>query len=327
MKKIVIFGANGNIGREAVKAFSKAGWQVRAVTRDGIYAHDRHIEAVSADAMDKNQVVEASQGCDFIFNALNVPYTQWSSTCLVLAQNIMAAAKRHQAVHLFPANVYNYGTNIPQIVKPDSPTDGDTQKGRIRIDMENLFDKYATQHQVQTIILRAGDFFGGEVVGSTWFDMVIAKSLSKGKMTYPGAMGKIHAWAYLPDFAQSFVDIARDAKTLGNFEMFHFEGHCVSGSQLKTALENVLNRPLKCGKLPWALLRAGGLVWPMWKEICEMSYLWNAGHQLDGSKLAQQVGDIQSTPLEQALRQSLTGLGIETPTVQDAPGYLLADVQ
>ena len=34
-KKIAIFGANGNIGHQAVEAFGKAGWQVRAVTRQG----------------------------------------------------------------------------------------------------------------------------------------------------------------------------------------------------------------------------------------------------------------------------------------------------
>ena len=48
----------------------------------------------------------------------------------------------------------------------------------------------------------------------------------------------------------------------------------------------------KHGGMPWAVLKLGGLVVPMWREIAEMSYLWQVPHALDGSALARAVGPL-----------------------------------
>ncbi len=322
MNKIAIFGANGNFGFQAAKAFTKAGWQVRAITRDGIYDRVEVTETASADAMDETQVIAATKGCEYILNCVNPPYPKWGEMCMPVALNMISAAKQHGAVHLFPANVYNYGTEIPSVIHNSSPMKPDTKKGQIRLDMEQLFEKFAIENGVQTIIIRAGDFFGGQNPDTSWFDLAICKSLAKGKMTYPGPMDIIHSWAYLPDFAQSFVKMAEQSEKLDKFETFLFEGHAISGNQLLSALENVVGKPLKPARIPWSLIRLAGIFSPMMKEVSEMSYLWNAPHQMDASKLESRIDNLQHTPLEQALSKALANSDNEFQIDKEIPQIL-----
>ena len=161
MTKIAILGANGRLGRVVVKAFIDAGFDVRAVTRTGkVPAELKGASAVAGDALDRGSLIRATEGVDIIFNGLNPIYTDWGK-CLPMAENVMAACHANGALHLFPGTVYNYGSPMPQVVTEDTPFHPTTEKGRIRCAMEALFRREADGGRVRTIILRAGDFFGG----------------------------------------------------------------------------------------------------------------------------------------------------------------------
>ena len=309
-KTIAILGANGRLGRCAAEAFSKAGWNVRAVTRSGQGVFGDEVETVAADMLATEQAIRAVEGCDFIFNGLNPKYTDWHRHGMDLARNVMEAARTHGCVHLFPGNVYNYGSKIPEVVTPQAPYDGDHPKAAIRIEMEALFEDYARENNVQTMVLRAGDFYGGTGRGS-WFDLLVAAKVAKGKVTLPGAIDRIHSWAYLPDLAAAFVQLAESADELEPFETFLFEGHQITGEEMHAAIEKACGRELKRGSLPLWILRAGGIVYPLWREIWEVSYLWRRPHRLQDKRLMQLAGPLPSTPLDTAIRQALSDLEIE----------------
>jgi hypothetical protein len=57
-------------------------------------------------------------------------------------------------------------------------------------------------------------------------------------------------------------------------------------------------------------MRAGGLVYPMWREVAEMSYLWHRPHALSGDKLAAVIGTVENTPVADAIRDAINDLGI-----------------
>ena len=185
----------------------------------------------------------------------------------------------------------------------------DTEKGRLRVDLEEMF-KAASDNGVQTIVLRAGDYFGGPVDGS-WLDLVIARDLGKNRFTWPGRRDVPHAFAYLPDFGAAFVAVADKRGELGPFEQLHFAGHTVTGAQFHTAMEAALGRPLKPAAVPWPLLRIAGLINPVLREVVKMRYLWDVPHSLDGSELAALIGSEPHTPLEDALRQAVADLKLD----------------
>jgi hypothetical protein len=142
------------------------------------------------------------------------------------------------------------------------------------------------------------------------------RSLAAGKLVYPGPLDRPHAWAYLPDLARAFVRVA----SLGEpptFEAWHFEGHTLTGAQLLAAIEDTARElgtapaaGFRIGSMPWALIAAVGWVYPLWRELARMSYLWRVPHALDGRKLAALHGDAPSaTPLRVALRDCLGAIG------------------
>jgi nucleoside-diphosphate-sugar epimerase len=309
--RIAILGANGRLGRVVAKAFIDAGFDVRAITRGGKVPADlKGATAVAGDALDREALIRATQGVDIIFNGLNPIYTDWGK-CLPMAENVMAACHANGALHLFPGTVYNYGSPMPAVITEDTPFHPTTEKGGIRVAMEDLFRREAEAGRVRTILLRAGDFFGGTGSGS-WFDLVVAAKISKGIYTAPGPVDMVHEWAYLPDFAKAFVGLAGNLDKLGAYESLNFPGHPVTDLEIRAAAEKALGRSLKMTSMPWWVLRAGSSFVAMWREIVSMSYLRFEAHQLASARLEGIIGAIPHTPLDHAVAEALEDIGIAT---------------
>lgn len=311
MTKIAILGANGRLGRVVARAFIDAGYDVRAITRSAkVPAELKGATAVAGDALDREALIRATQGVDIIFNGLNPIYTDWGK-CLPMAENVMAACHANGTLHLFPGTVYNYGSPMPAVITEGTPFHPTTEKGRIRCAMEDLFRREADADRVRTILLRAGDFFGGTGSGS-WFDLVVAAKMNKGIHTAPGPVDLVHEWAYLPDFAKAFVGLAGKLDKLGPYEALNFPGHAVTDLEIKAAAEKALGRSLKMTSMPWWVLRAGSPFVAMWREIVSMSYLRFEPHRLASARLEGIIGAIPHTPLDRAVAEALEDIGITT---------------
>jgi nucleoside-diphosphate-sugar epimerase len=182
-------------------------------------------------------------------------------------------------------------------------------KGRIRVKMERMFaEQAAREGGVQTVVLRAGDFFGGTGTGS-WFDQASISKLSKGVFTAAGPEHLVHEWAYLPDLARAFVKLSDERLRLNRFENLNFPGHAISELELRAAIETVAGKKLKLAHIPWRLIKLLGLFQPMMRALSEMSYLRFQPHRLTSTRLASLIDDIPHTPLEEAVRQAMRDQG------------------
>ncbi len=308
---IVILGAAGRIGDAAAKAFLEASWHVKCVARNAKAATLRPgVEVVQADAYDRQSLVNAVEGADVILNALNPKYTEWETTVMPLAENVMAAAEASGALHLFPGNVYNFGYALDMNTTEDAQQVPSTSKARIRIEIENLFRERAETRGVRTVILRGGDYYGG-IRTESWLDLIILKDLKKDVFVWPGPANLPHAFAYLPDFALAFVAIAEKRSSLPTFERFHFAGHTMTGTEMHKAAEAATGRKLRYKTMGWTLPKLLGLIMPMLREVSAMSYLWRTPHSLDGSKLEAFIGAVQTTPPVDALRAAISDLSLD----------------
>jgi nucleoside-diphosphate-sugar epimerase len=314
-KAVLVIGANGRLGQTLCSAFRAEGWKVLGqVRRDPPRSAPAGIAWVRAALDDPAALATAAGRADVVVHAVNPPYTRWSTDALPLARKAIDAAKRLGALLMFPGNVYNFGAGMPVVLSETTPQLPTTRKGRIRVEMEQAL-REAAQAGLRVAILRAGDFFGGPGRGS-WFDLVLVKSLDKGQVVYPGRTDQVHAWAYLPDLARAFVLTAERRAGLAPFEVLHFSGHSPTGEQLLTCITDSARRlglldrgtELKRSGLPWTLLRIGGLVVPMWRELAEMRYLWNVPHRLSGERLSRLVGDVPATSLDDAMDATLRAL-------------------
>jgi nucleoside-diphosphate-sugar epimerase len=305
--RILVLGANGRFGHTAAAAFRKAGWEVASLVRpgssDGVAAGT---EPVEVDALDHAAVSAAAHGCDVVLHALNPPYTQWSRLALPLAYSAITAAEAAGATLIFPGNLYNYGKGLPSVVDETTPMHPSSRKGRLRVAIEDRIAE-AGERGMRAIILRAGDFFGGG--HGSWLDLVIAKEIGRGHLTYPGPIDLIHPWAYLPDLASTLVRLAGIRGRLGRFETFGFPGHAVTGREFTTAIARANGRGLQIKRMSWWLIHALGPLVPLSRELSEMAYLWNEPHRIDGAKLEAAIGTVPHTPLDTAVKRALRDLG------------------
>lgn len=313
-KTVLVLGANGRFGQAAVAAFSAAGWQVLAQSRQASqHPLAANVTAVLTPLDQIDELAQQAQGVSIVIYAVNTAYTQWHKQALPTARLGMDLAQRLNATFMLPGNVYNFGEHMPALLQEDTLENPTTRKGYIRCAIEAELAQRAKQG-LNSVVLRAGDFFGGGK--GVWMDIAIVKSLAQGKLVYPGPMDVAHAWAYLPDFAKAFVAIAESRRQPG-LERLHFAGYTLTGAQLLDTIETVASklgiRPkngFKRGGMPWGIIRAGGLVVPLWREVAEMAYLWSVPHALDGRRLQQRVGSLPMTPVKTAICHTLIDLGL-----------------
>ena len=303
--RILVLGAAGRLGFAAAEAFRDAGWSVKGLVRPGrSRALPRRIEPV--EAVTRDEAVAAAQGCDVVLNALNPVITEWNKNALSLAYGAIAAAEGSGATLLFPGSVWNYGRGMPPVLDESTPMRPTMRKGAMRVEIEQRIHE-ACDRGMRAIILRAGDFFGGG--HGSWLDLVIVKEIERSRLTYPGPLDAVHAWAYLPDFAAALVRLAERRAEFKPFETFGFAGHAITGRELIAAIEAVTGARFNVRPMSWWMLKTVGQLTAMGRELAELEYLWRVPHRISGDGLRAAIGEIPHTPLRPAIVASLKALG------------------
>jgi nucleoside-diphosphate-sugar epimerase len=303
--RILVLGAAGRFGYAAAEAFRDAGWQVMSLVRPGAEARAPRRTQVLA-TIDRAVVVDAARGMDIVLHALNPRYTDWQKFARPLAYSAIEAAETSGATLMFPGNVYNFGAGMPEVLDETTPMRPTSRKGELRLEIETRM-REASDRGMRTIILRAGDFFGGG--RGSWLDLVIAKQIGQGIVTYPGPLDVMHEWAYLPDLVAATVRLAAVRARLGAFETFGFPGHAVTGRELVAAMAKAARRDVTVKGMSWWLVHALRPIVPMSRELSEIAYLWKVPHRIAGDKLKAAIGSVPHTPLDTAVARALRDLG------------------
>ncbi len=325
-KTALVLGATGGIGAAVTQRLQARGWRIRALHRSALAPAVRGngTEWIAGDAMNPEQVRAAAQGVALIVHAVNPPgYRDWDKLVLPMLDNTIAAARAAQSRILLPGTVYNYGPDAfpPKAVwlTEDAPQHAGTRKGRIRVEMERRL-RAAAGDGVRSLIVRAGDFFGPGAVNNWFAQGLVQPGKPVSTVTYPGKAGIGHQWAYLPDVAETMVQLVM---TLGAHPdrlepcaVFHMRGHWdADGRQMTAAIGRAAGRPaLKVKAFPWWALRLGAPFVPLFREMREMRYLWQPPLCMSNVKLVRLLGCEPHTALDEAVRATLAGLGcLEAP--------------
>lgn len=312
----LVIGATGSFGAHAAQALVKHGWTVRALSRNPEAARAaagprNPVEWVRGDAMKAADVVEAARGVQLIVHAANPPdYHDWKSLVLPMNESAIAAARAAGARLAIPGNVYNYGPDAGPEIEEDAPQAPVTRKGKIRVEMERRL-REAADEGVKVLVLRAGDFFGPAAPHSALAWLTTRSGRRLTGVYQPGAAEVGHAFAYLPDLAETLARLADAEDRLGGFETFHFRGHWLAGDELGAAIRRVTGRPkLPVKAFPWAMVWALSPVVELMRELLEMRYLWRVPIGLANHRLAALLGEEPHTPLDQALAATLADMDL-----------------
>ncbi|HVI91322.1 MAG TPA: NAD(P)H-binding protein [Dongiaceae bacterium] len=326
VKTALVIGATGGIGGEMTRTLLRRGWRVTALHRAPGNVRDKlpGIDWIAGDAMQPEDVKRAAHGARLIVHAANPPgYRDWDRLARPMLRNAMAAATANDARLLFPGAVYNFGIAALPLVGEDAPQQPRTRKGRIRVEMEEML-RDGARHGLRSLVVRAGDFFGPQP-GNNWFSQCLVKpGRSVTRVTYPGPAGIGHSWAYLPDLAETMMQLVERDAELAAFDVFHFAGHWLpDGSAMTDAIRAATGNPAIAQRsLFWPAIYAAAPFVTLCREMLEMRYLWQRDLRLDNGKLLRLLGREPHTDLTEAVRRTLTGLGClssDLPSNMTAP--------
>ncbi len=312
----LVLGATGGIGGEVARLLVARGWIVRALHRHPVDAAAAgtgraQIVWVEGDAISAPDVIAAAAGASVIVHAVNPPgYRDWGKLVLPMLDNTILAAAQSGARILLPGTLYNYGPDAFSNLTEGSAQRPLTRKGLIRVEMEHRLRRAAAQGS-PALIVRAGDFFGPRAANN-WFARGLVKpGRSVSAVTNPGGRGVGHQWAYLPDVAETMVRLLERQDRLDAFATYHMEGHWdADGTQMVAAIGRVVGEPKPALRaFPWRLIQLMRPLVPLFGELAEMRYLWNTPVRMSNARLLAVLGDEPHTPLDDAVRATLDGLG------------------
>jgi len=327
-RNALVIGATGSFGLHAAEALIKHGWRVKALARHPTAAAAKlgprsPIAWVKGDAMDAATVVAAAAGADLIVHAANPPrYRNWKGVVLPMIDSAIAAAKAAGARLVAPGNVYNYAPDAGPAIAEDAAQAPVTRKGAIRVEMGRRL-RAAAEDGVKVLILRAGDFFGPATPGALdWLVQHRGGRVTGVFSPGPGDIG--HAYAYLPDLAETMARLVEAEDRLGRFETFHFRGHWLGrNAEFGEAIRRVAGNPgLPVRGFPWLVVRLAAPFNETFRELLEMRYLWRRPIGLDNARLVGFLGEEPHTRLDQALGASLADMGcLEAAPYAGAPAW------
>ncbi len=177
-----------------------------------------------------------------------------------------------------------------------------TRKGAIRAEMEVML-RDACAQGLRALVVRAGDFFGPHAPSSWVSGLMLPPGRVPKRIVTPETPGVGHAWAYLPDLAETIARLADMEQRLPPLEQVHFAGHFLPGRGMAEAVRAALGRPdLPVRGLPWLLVYLGAPFVTFLREMIEMRYLWRVPLRLENGRLRALLGEEPHTPLAMALR-------------------------
>jgi nucleoside-diphosphate-sugar epimerase len=305
MKMALVLGITGGFGGHVAEALAERGWQLRALMRDPARLPERFkaAEVVVGDAGCDEDVRRAADGAQLLVYGVNAPYGQWDSTVVPWLDVSARVAEAARLTIVFPGNVYNFDPADGPRFDEQAPMQPPTAKGRLRVQMESRLRRASAQG-ARVLIVRAGNFVGAHAP-STWLRHLIKRTARGYALSAAGPRDLKHAWAYLPDLAQTIAELIAQPDRLTAFSVFHFRGHEASFDDLAAAIQQASGHAVRMKNFPWWAMRLAAPFSAWSRSLLEMRYLWEHPVQLAETRLVATLPmPVPHTPLTEALVRS-----------------------
>jgi nucleoside-diphosphate-sugar epimerase len=306
----LILGFTGGIGRAVALALSNRNIPAKAMVRDpqkaNTYAKGLDkLEIIEGDAMVPEDVDKAMQGVNVVYYCINIPYPVWEKYAIKLFYNCLSSAIKNNVKIFFPGNVYVYGHARYNPVNEFHPHAAHTNKGQIRMEMEEMMVIAHKDEGLDYTIVRMPDFYGPYVI-NTFSERLYILALQNKKLQWIGNLDTEIELIYIEDGGEAMVMAALKKKSSG--EIFN-----IPGSEITTArkyLTEIVHQAGSTSKISTfnseIMFKLMGLFSPMIREVHEMLYLKKEKLILDGSKFKDSIGPIPATSYTDGIKNTLS---------------------
>lgn len=299
----VIVGA-GPVGSSLARILAGDGEPVIVVTRSGSELGGDGIRSIAADASDPEALTRIASGAAAIYNCANPgSYTQWERLWPPLGSALLTAAESTGAVLVTMSNLYGYGpvTEPMTAQMPLNPTD---HKGALRA---RMWEEARAAHEagrIHATEARASDYIGPTLPVASGLLARYAQSTLASKPASVFADPDVpHAWTAIDDVARTLVMLGRDERAWGRPWLVP-SNPPVSVREALRRLSAAVGAPEpRLRVVPRWLLKTGGLVVPLLREVDGMLYQFDAPFEVDATETEQTFG-IRPTNWDQLLAET-----------------------
>ncbi len=284
--KQTILGAGGAIGIELAKALKDYTSDIRLVNRNPVKVNSTD-SLFPADLTKKDDVFKAIEGSKITYVTIGFPYKTkvWKQIWIPFMQNVIAACLEYNSKLVFFDNVYAIGGDNVNHITENSPISPTSKKGEIRAEVDRLILESIDKNNLQAIVARAPDFFGGTSKANSILINLIYDNLVKGKKAQWFCNSKVvHSVGYVPDLSKGTALLGNTPQAFNQIWNLPTDPQRITGEGWINLFASAMETKNNYTVLPNWLLRSLGLFVPVMSELAEMNYQYDRDYFFDSTK-------------------------------------------
>jgi nucleoside-diphosphate-sugar epimerase len=298
--KQTILGAGGPIGIELAKALAQYTSDIRLVSRNPKKVNQTD-SLFAADLTKREDVFKAVEGSQITYVAIGFPYkaSTWKELWVPFIQNVVDACLEHHSKLVFFDNVYAIGGNNVNHITENSPISPTSKKGEVRAEVDRIILTNMEKNNLQAIIARSPDFFGGTARQTSVVMNLVYDNLVKDKKAQWFCNAKLgHSMGYVPELAKGTAMLGNTPEAYNQIWNLPTDPQRITGEEWITLFAKELGKENKFTVLPNWIVKGIGLFVPIMKELAEMNYQYDRDYYFDSSKFNQYF---KFTPISHAV--------------------------
>jgi len=261
----------------------------------------------SADLTKKENIFKAIEGSSITYVTIGFPYKTkvWKQIWPPFIQNVIAACLEHNSKLVFFDNVYAIGGNNVNHITENSPISPTSKKGEIRAEVDRLILESIDKNNLQAIIARAPDFFGGTSREHSIIMNLVYDNLEKGKKAQWFCNAKVvHSMGYVPDLAKGTAMLGNTPQAFNQIWNLPTDPQRITGEEWINLFASSMETKNKYTVLPNWLVKSLGIFVPIIGELAEMNYQYDRDYYFDSTKFNNYF-NFKPTPNEIAVKKAI----------------------
>jgi nucleoside-diphosphate-sugar epimerase len=308
MTTIALLGATGSLGRAMGRQLSAAGQSYRAVSRSQMglqvrFGADPLAAPMLWEPEQPLSILHALKGAETAVYLAGVPVWEFEKHIALTRRVLEAADLAGLRRLLLVSSTWAYGLPQTGRVSEAHPLGAQTAKGRIRLTQEQMVLAAGSGGELQTAVLRVGDFYGPYVEASyLWSAFKAAKNGTHAQLMSPADTA--HEFVYVPDAAQTILNMLDTPAIWG--AAWNLGGTGVTSVRAMTeAIFGEARKPPNYEVPPAWKMRIVAMMNPYVREMREMQYLLSQPVLLEDSALDNALGGLKKTAYPVGIRETL----------------------
>jgi nucleoside-diphosphate-sugar epimerase len=300
---VAVVGATGPTGYHLTRELARRGRAVRAVSRrlealETLFTprseRDGAIEVVAGDALEPESIRRAVEGCDLVVDCIGLPSERMADHPAT-ARNVVRAAG--DARCLLVSSYWAFFPHRGEVVSESHPREGGHPWFRMRREAEDIVLGEGGA------VVHLPDFFGPHVhTGSV--QNALEEALTGKPVSCIGGPDVEREAAFVPDAMRIVADLAECDEAYGTDWAVPGTGP-LSPRELAAIATGHLGREVKLRSVPPWLLRLLALFMADLRPVVPLAPHYARPVRYDTSKLRDLLGEVPTTPFEEALPATL----------------------